>query len=79
MAKKETKKQTKVVKTKAKKEKIKKEGYLKKLRKELKLVKWPELKEVAKYTISTLVFCIFICIFFLGLNLIMAWIKEMFL
>ncbi len=58
--------------------KVKKESYLKKLKKEMKLVKWPSLKEVAKYTISTLVFCLFICIFFLALNFIMSLIKGMF-
>ena len=58
--------------------KVKKESYLKKLKKEIKLVKWPSLKEVAKYTISTLVFCLFICIFFLALNFIMSLIKGMF-
>lgn len=58
--------------------KVKKEGYFKKLQKEIKLVKWPSFKEVAKYTISTLVFCILICLFFILLNFIMSVIKGMF-
>ncbi len=61
-----------------KKKKGKKESYLSKVRKEIKLVKWPSLKEVVKYSIATIVFCIFICLFFVALNLIMSWIKGMF-
>ena len=56
----------------------KKERYLKSVRKELKLVKWPTFKEVLKYTISTLVFCLFIVIFFILLNLLMSFIKGLF-
>lgn len=62
-----------------KKKKAKKENYLTQVRKELKLVKWPSLKEVAKYTISTIIFCVIICVFFIILNLIMSWIKGMFI
>ncbi len=62
----------------AKKKKAKKENYFSKVRKEMKLVKWPSLKEVVKYSIATIVFCIFICLFFIVLNLIMSWIKGMF-
>lgn len=75
------KKQTKEVKNKKpKKEKSKKkhDNYFSKLMKELRLVKWPSFKEVAKYTISTIVFCIFIVAFFLLLNLLMSLVKGMF-
>ena len=76
------KKQTKQVKnTKPKKEKKgkkKHDNYFSKLMKELRLVKWPSFKEVAKYTISTVIFCIFIVAFFLLLNLLMSLIKGMF-
>ena len=65
-------------KTKAKAKKTKKENYFKSVRKELKLVKWPSAKEVAKYTIATIIFCIALVFFFLLLNLFMSWIKGMF-
>ena len=74
---KETKKKVKNEKKEVKKT-PKKERYLKSVRKELKLVKWPTFKEVLKYTISTLVFCLFIVIFFILLNLLMSFIKGLF-
>ena len=52
-----------------------KESYLKRVRKELKLVKWPTAKEVLKYTISTIVFCVFLCVIFMALNLIMSLLR----
>lgn len=70
---------TKTKKDVKKKEKVKKEGYLKQVRKELKLVKWPTFKEVLKYTISTIVFVMILCAFFLLLNLLMSVIKGWFL
>ena len=84
---KEAKKVTKVtkeakknnVKTKKKKKKKKKKGpkesYFKKVNKELKLVKWPTLKEVLKYTISTIAFCIILCCLFMALNVILSIVK----
>lgn len=64
---------------KEKKVKQVKESYLKRVSKELKLVKWPSFKEVLKYTLSTIVLCLILCAFFLLLNLIMSYVKEMFL
>ncbi len=60
------------------KKKAKKESYFSKLRKELKQVKWPTFKEVFKYSVATIVFVIFICLFFIVLNLIMSFVKGMF-
>ena len=54
---------------------VPKESYLKRVGKELKLVKWPTAKEVLKYTISTIVFCAFLCVIFMALNLIMSLIR----
>ena len=79
---KEAKKVTKVTK-KAKKNNVKtkkekkgpKESYFKKVNKELKLVKWPTLKEVLKYTISTIAFCIILCCLFMALNVILSIVK----
>ena len=52
-----------------------KESYIKKVKKELKLVKWPTAKDVLKYTISTIVFCIILCCLFMLLNLILSVVK----
>lgn len=71
-------------KSKDKKEKKKnvkkthKEGFFKGVKKELKLVKWPSGKEVIKYTFSTIVMCIILCVFFLLLNLGLSFVKGLF-
>ena len=62
------------VKNKKSKKSVK-ESYFKKVRKELKLVKWPTAKEVLKYTISTIVFCLLLCALFMLLNLVLSLIK----
>lgn len=49
-----------------------KENYFKGVNKELKLVKWPEGKEVVKYTISTVVFVAILCLLFILLTYILA-------
>lgn len=79
---KETKKVTKVTKdAKKKNSKAKwvskgpKESYVKKVKKELNLVKWPTAKEVLKYTISTVVFCLILCCLFMLLNLLLSVVK----
>ncbi len=82
MAKKDEKEIKKTVKekkkTNKKKEKVPKESYFKQVKKELKLVKWPTAKEVLKYTISTIIFCLILCALFmllnLGLSLVKGWI-----
>ena len=58
--------------------KVKKEPYLKSVRNEMKLVKWPTWKEVLKYTIATVVLCLVVCVFFLLLNFILSYIKGRF-
>ena len=65
-------------KTNDKKPKVKKESYIKGVKKELKLVKWPDAKEIVKYTIATIVFCIILVAFFELLNVILAYIKGLF-
>ena len=64
MKKEKTKKQTK----------IKKEGYLKGVSKELSKVKWPDKKEVFKYTISTIIFVLVVVGFFVLLTMGMSWL-----
>ena len=53
----------------------KKKHFWKDYRAELKKVKWPTAKEVFKYTISTIVFCAFLCVTFMFLNLIMSLVR----
>ena len=55
-----------------------KEGFIKGIKKELKLVKWPTLKDLLKYTVATIVFCIFFALFFMLLTFIMAEIRGAF-
>ena len=67
-------KSKKIVKKQTKKEE-KKEGLIKGIKKEIKLVKWPEKKERIKYTISTLVFCIVVALFFVLLTYLLSVVK----
>ena len=79
MAKEEKEKKTKKVKkAKNNKKEVKKEGFFKGIRNELKLVKWPTFKEILKYTIATVIFCIILIIFFQILDLILAYVKGLF-
>ena len=56
------------------KKKTKKSNYFKEVGKEMSKVKWPEKKEVAKYTLSTVVFVLIVVGFFILLNMGMSWI-----
>jgi len=78
MAKEEKKKTTKKVVKKETKKKVQKEGFFKGIKKELKVVNWPSAKEIIKYTIATIVFCIVLVAFFEVLNIIMAYVKGLF-
>lgn len=51
------------------------EGLFKRIKKELKLVKWPDKKEIFKYTISTLIFCIIVALFFVLLTYLLSVLK----
>jgi len=77
MAKEEKEKKKKIVKKDTKKN-VKKEGLIKGIKKELKVVNWPSAKEIIKYTIATIVFCIVLVAFFEVLNIIMAYVKGLF-
>ena len=65
-------------KEKRKKDKKKKEGFLKGIKTELKKVTWPSKKDIIKYSVATLVFCIVIMLFFQLLNLGLSVIKGVF-
>ena len=70
---------TKVVKEKKVKEvKEKKDGFFKQTGEEMKKVSWPTRKDVLKYTLATIVFCLIVVGFFSLLNLGLSFIKGMF-
>lgn len=74
----ETKKIKKVETKKVKKIKAKKdEPYFTGLKKELKKVRWPNKKEMSKYSIATLSFVIFFALFFMLADLIIAAVKVL--
>ncbi len=74
------KKQEKTVSKKAmkKKEKKQKESLLKGVKKELKKVTWPSKKDIIKYSIATLVFCIILMLFFQALDFLLSIVKGVF-
>lgn len=63
------------MKNNSKKKKVK-SNYFKEVGKEMSKVKWPEKKEVTKYTIATVVFVLIVVGFFVLLNMGMSWIVE---
>ena len=65
-------------KDKKKKNKKKKEGFFKGVRLELKKVSWPDKKDVIKYSLATLVFCIILVLFFQLLDLGLSVVKGVF-
>ena len=73
---KEAKEKTKNVKKNKKVKKVKKnENFFKGVKKELKLVKWPTIKEIIKYSIATVVFCIILIFFFELIKFGMAYVR----
>jgi len=73
----ETEKEVKKEKNK-KEKKTKKDSFLKSVRKEMKEVVWPSSKDVLKSTIAVIIICIILCLFFEGIELLMAFIKGLF-
>ena len=70
-----------MLKRKEKKTKAKKEvkpSYFKALKSELAKVKWPDSKEVIKYSVATITLVVIFGVFFEGLNLLEALVKGMF-
>ncbi len=74
--KKANKKDKKVVKQ-TKETKVKKEGFFKGVKQEFKKVRWPNKKEMVKYSIATLVFILFFGIFFYLIEVIMWAINRL--
>ncbi len=63
---------------KKKKSVKKKEGFFKGIKLELKKVTWPSKKEVFKYSVATLVFCVIVMAFFQVLDLGLSVVKDVF-
>ena len=74
---KEAKKEKKKVVKKTKEQKVKKEGFFKGIRSEFKKVRWPNKKEMIKYSIATIVFILFFLAFFWIIELAAWLIKTM--
>jgi preprotein translocase SecE subunit len=64
---------------KVKKEKVKKETFLRSVREEMKKVKFASFKETMKYFFTTVVLILFIVGFFMLITLLASWIKGMFI
>ncbi|MBR2588433.1 MAG: preprotein translocase subunit SecE [Bacilli bacterium] len=60
----------------SKKEKVKKELFITKVRKEIKQVRWPNRKEMIKYSVATLICIIVLSLFFVASDLIIAAAKS---
>ena len=77
------KEKEKKVKAKAKdnkkpvEKKVKKEGFFKSLRSEFKKVRWPNKKEMIKYSIATIVFVLFFGVFFYLIEVMMWAINQL--
>ena len=65
-------------KERKKKEKEKKDGYFKQVSKELKKVVWPSVGDIFKYSLAVIIFCVLLCLFFVGIDLIASLIKGLF-
>ena len=59
-----------------KEESSKKEGFLKSVWHEMKKVTWPSRKHMLKYSIATIILIIFFSLYFLGIEAVFAWVKE---
>lgn len=76
---KEKEKKVKAKNTKKTKETKKKTNYFKAIKSEMSKVVWPKGNEIVKYTIATIGFVILFVAYFLLLNLLMSFIKGLFI
>lgn len=59
-----------------KKKEAKKELFITKVIKEIKLVRWPNKKEMLKYSIATLACIIILSVFFVASDFVIAAVKS---
>ena len=64
---------------KVKKERVKKESFIKGTRDEMKKVVWPTGKQVLKFSIITLAMILFFMVFFVLINLLASFVKGLFI
>ena len=62
--------------SKEKKKKEKKELFLAKVRKEMKKVRWPKRKEMAKYSFAVLLCIIILSLFFVASDLLITAVRT---
>ena len=55
----------------------KKDTYLRDIKKEMNMVRWPSASEVVKYSIASLVFVAFFALFFYGIDALFALVKDL--
>lgn len=60
----------------SKKKKEKRELFITKVRKEIKQVRWPNKKEMIKYSLATLTCIIVLSVFFVASDMIIAAVKS---
>ena len=56
----------------------KKESSVSSIRREMKKVVWPSAGQIVKYSFAVILFCVVLCLFFEGINLVAAFVKGMF-
>ncbi len=52
--------------------------FFKGIKKEISRVRWPNKKEMIKYSIATIIFILFFALFFYGFDAIVAMLMELF-
>lgn len=67
------------MKKEIKAQEVKKDSYIKQVRIEMKKVIWPTFKNVLKYTLATIILCLIFIVFFTLLNLLISFVKGMFI
>lgn len=75
--KKENKKEKKDSKNEESKQVVKKESWWHGVKSEFKKVRWPNRKEMVKYSIATIIFILFFALFFYLIELVVYLIKTM--
>lgn len=55
----------------------KKDTYLRDVKKEMSMVRWPSRAEVVKYSLASLIFIVFFALFFFGIDALFALVKDL--
>lgn len=49
--------------------------YFKGVKKEISRIKWTNRKDLLKYSVASILFVVFFGVFFLGIDLLVAWLR----